>query len=69
MSKLIIHNKTNLSDDEILFYVRASINEIHNNDYKDFADFTFYDNIKVQFYKQKTCNTFYVYGRRDIDGR
>lgn len=62
MSKLIIHNETNLPDNEALEYLYKTIKELIEMPDMSYCEFT--DNIRVQIYYQKTCKTFYIYGRK-----
>ena len=62
MSKIIIHNKTYKTDEEILKYVCSCYKEIPN-----FVHFIFNDKVNVQFIQQKTCKTFYVCGGSGVE--
>ena len=59
MSKIIIHNKTNLDDVEALNYLGQVYYKLSKMPSLSYCEFT--DGIKVQFYQQKTCKTFYIY--------
>lgn len=61
MSKIIIHNETSLSDKEALEYLYQVYNELEKM--TTLSYFEFEDKTRVQIYHQKTCNTFYIYGR------
>ena len=58
MEKIIIHNKTNLprkiAVEKVAYFCRQ-----YNDDMPAFVEYS--DHIKIQHYKQKTCDTFYVY--------
>ena len=62
MSKIIIHNETDLSDKEALEFV-----QICYEDTEKYSFFEFMNGHKVQFVQQKTCKTFYVYGGKEVE--
>lgn len=59
MSKIIIHNETNIDDLEALEYLHQVFNELKEMPTLSFSEFV--DGTRVQVYHQKTCNTFYIY--------
>jgi hypothetical protein len=65
MSKIIIHNKTKLKDIEALEYLYQVYDKLSKMPDMSFCEFE--DGIKVQFYQQKTCKTFYVYGGKEVE--
>lgn len=56
MSKIIIHNKTDMSDEEALKFVKICYQRP-----QEFKYFEFMGGTKVQVVENKTCKTFYVY--------
>lgn len=61
-SKIIIHNKTNLSDSEAVLLASKVANEIPEYEY-----FEFNDGYKAQGYKTKTGKTIYIYGGKNAE--
>lgn len=59
MSKLIIHNETEMADLKALEYIYQVIEWLKEAPTLSFCEFN--DNIGVQVYHQKTCDTYYVY--------
>lgn len=62
MNKIIIHNKTDMADEEALKYVQICYDGIDK-----YSFWVFMDGVKVQFVKNKTCKTFYVYGGKKVE--
>ena len=62
MSKIIIHNKTDMTDEEALKYVQICYDGIDK-----YSFWVFMDGVKVQVVKNKTCKTFYVYGGKEVE--
>lgn len=62
MSKTIIHNKTELEDTEALKYLGQVYYRLSKMPDLSYCEFE--DGIRVQFYQQKTCKTFYIYGSK-----
>ena len=61
MSKIIIHNETSLDDKEAIEYLYQVYNELKKMTSLSYCEFE--DKTRVQIYHQKTCDTFYIYGR------
>ena len=55
MGKIIIHNKTDMSDEEALKFVQICYESSPKYKYFEFMGGT-----KVQVVENKTCKTFYV---------
>ena len=62
MSKIIIHNETDLSDKEALKFVQICYEGIDKYSFWEFMN-----GHRVQFIQQKTCKTFYVYGGKEVE--
>jgi len=62
--KLIIHNKTNLKNSEIVKYINQALFEIENNDAKDnykWRIFEFKDGMKLETCLNKKSRTFLLH--------
>ena len=62
MNKIIIQNKTDMTDEEALKFVQICYDGIDK-----YSFWKFIGGIKVQVVKKKTCTTFYVYGRKEVE--
>lgn len=59
MSKIIIHNETELDDLEAIEYLHQVFCELKKMPTLSYCEFI--DKTRVQIYHQKTCDTFYIY--------
>lgn len=62
MNKIIIHNKTDLPDEEAIKYVQICFCDIDKYSFWEFMD-----GVRVQVVENKTCTTFYVYGGKEVE--